>query len=729
MNHLSLKTIIILFFIELAVVAVSVVVGVRIGEQRMTERLAAQREPDAKGNGNSRREITGVANTRDSSRGQPQQPGKVNIVGGNKNGLANSSANTTAEGGKTPPVKDTGSDEADTASLPPQRAVSFSDLPTEYKVIAGGLLVILLTSALYFFVIQPRRKRRLMIEALEIILKDDAANFSRAEELLCEALTKGMRAKDIAETRFALAYVRARMNRFAEAAAALSELLKKAKRDREMIYLDLWIQSRLKSNENVERIYQEHSATLGDMLDAKLIAGIAYLRKARLHWGRREVDGALHYFEELQKLGVLTDEIPSHVDEHEIVIGIMSLFDGNVDEARKHFSAAVATAEEQAKPSTHGRLGLLLCDWRTTENRDIDGALSKELSDIESSYTLVNESASAKCTHCDKKYKVRKDQAGKKLRCTSCKRMFSLALIAPGDDEQGLDDLERLLSDEELLLRNVRLWYAVSLLFTWLCLPARSGLPPKAREEFFRRTSKVKEVDPAIPDAFLLEGLISYYFATSDEEREAAVKEMDKAATNGVNVPEVLYLLDREKRLAELQRDGLNRFFVLVKNYVSDKSRPEDLRRQLKERLERFERFKRMGEMDLVKGEPDLEPSVRDIELGTEILLRRVRDNLEPRLVEADENDRVMIKKLIRRLDSSSKTLSRRVKRQQDTEQKLLVVGGQFWFRDEEPAAEQSAQEDSEQQAEEYVRVFAMLHPPEKNCGMEGGEDHDEGIE
>jgi tetratricopeptide (TPR) repeat protein len=584
---------------------------------------------------------------------------------------------------------------------PGQESAAGKDTPAaSYIITAGGLGVALLALAVYFLIISPRRKRRPMLEAFDIIVRKDVADFPRAEELLGRALINGLRAKDIAEARFAQAYVRARLGQYSESSAVAADLIASGNRERATIYLNLWLQSTLKKDDKVSSIYQEHSELLNNLLDTKVIAGIAFLRKARLHWGRKELDGALHYFEQLRNLDVLTEEIPSHIDDHEVVIGIRSLFDKNQEEARRHFQGAVEAAKKQGKPALHGELGLLLCEWRETDTPNIDDALGKALDLMDGDQVAGREIVTAACTHCGKKYDVGRAFSGKKATCTTCKQTFIVEFVpasqaTPTGDQEGEESekRERLLSDEELLLRNVLLWRAVSLIFTWRQLPSKSGLRAGDQAELFKRLSRVEEVDPDMPDPYLLRGLIGYYFAADEAEREAAVETMDKASTNGVNVPEVLNLIDREQRLTRLQEDDLNRFFVLVKNRLADATVPEGLREQLKASMEMFSRFRQMGEVDVVKGEVDSAPSLMDVQTRGVLLRKRVNNIVKPRLAGADEEDRKGIEILMKRLDRTTRTLSQRVERLEETEHSLMEATGEFLFGDDEEVDAEDAGE------------------------------------
>lgn len=660
--------------IEAAVITGSVALGIYIGEQRAPKESASRAEDQTGG----KEPATSVAGSQPSGSNQPNSGGQnVQPGGGQSTPSANANRaqpNPTDDGQIRPsPASDAG----------------LGSLPTSYKITGGALILALLSLAVYMLFIKPWLNARPLREALSIIERNDASEFPRAEELLGQSLIRGLRPKKVAEARFALAYVRARLGRHSEAATTLAELIASGHNDRDTVYLYLWVCSRLKEYEKVERLYEEHAETLGDLLDTRLMVGIAYLQRARTHWSRREVDGALHYFEQLRKLNVLTEEIPAHIEDHEVVIGIMSLFDKNPEEARKHFAGAVAAAEKHGKPALHGQLGLLLCEWITTDAPDIDDALEKLLSAMSQGWS--REPAVTACKYCDRKFDVDRSYEGKTLACSACKRRFAVEIVksSNGDEEKR----DRLLSEEDLLLRNALLMHTVSLLFAWRALPPRSGLPVREKERLFARIEKIKKVDEDMCDPYLLEGLIHYYFARDDAEREAAVETLDQAASSGVNVPEVLNLIDREHKLAALQVDGLNRFFVLVKEYISDQGVPENLREELKSRLEHFSRFKQLGDIDLIKGEDELAPSLIDIQARGMLLRKRVNTIVRPRLKE-DTDDAKALKNMMEDLDTRTKALIENKENLEKAENNLLGVTGEFLLQEEETAnPDQAAQE------------------------------------
>jgi tetratricopeptide (TPR) repeat protein len=559
-------------------------------------------------------------------------------------------------------------------------------------LIAGVVALVLLGGVLLFFlVILPRRRRRPLLQALSIIDKDERPRFPEAEKLLGTALIAGLRKRDIAETRFALAYVRARLGRYAEASAVLSDLLASGHRDRETMYLHLWLEARQKNHEQVERIFDEHEALLGDLLDTRHLVGIAFLVKAQLLWSRHQASGALEYYERLRGLDVLHEHIPSHLAEQQVMFGMVALFEKKEEEAHKHFEGAIKAAREEGRSTVPGELGLLLCQWRKDEHPDLDAPLGQVLEALEK-----RERVGLTCPHCQAPLEVEREYLGLTITCTGCRKPLEVeaekiqpltpapAAAAASPEGEGGDAEHPKLSDDDLLRRNTILWHALALLITWFRLPPRSPLPAAGKAELFQRLDKVSAVDPAMGDPYLVKGLIGYYFPENDQEREEAVKNLEEAIRLEVSVPEVLNLLAREQRLAQMQQDALRIYLGMVRNYLADQGVPEHYRARLKERLERFSRFRELGEIDLVQGDFLDKPSVEDVMARAGMMKRRIQTIVRPRLARTAEEKAVeQLDTLLTNLDQATQTLRSDYRQLEGYELDLIGSTGEFLFREE----------------------------------------------
>src|SRR5262249_23945051 len=144
------------------------------------------------------------------------------------------------------------------------------------------------------------------------------------------------------------------------------------------------------------------------------------------------------------------------------------------------------------------------------------------------------------CTECVTEWVVPESYAGKKLNCPSCGAKFEVVLEAalepagaggltvasvsprPGlesenDAEADADDLARptptvgrALDEEDMLLRNVLLWRLLALLESWRLRASDVGLQPDDLTAVREHVASIERVDPSLPDAALIAGLVGY---------------------------------------------------------------------------------------------------------------------------------------------------------------------------------------------------------------------------
>jgi hypothetical protein len=576
-------------------------------------------------------------------------------------------------------------------------------------VIMSGLMTLVVGAVVYHFRMRvPRRRRKPLIDALAIIEEDRPDQFGEAERLLVEALTAGMDQKSVADARFALAYVRARLNRLSEAEGVLADLKETGGSDESAIYLEMWIKCRQKDYERVEEIYAEHGDRLRAMLQTNLMIGIAWLVRGRKHWVNREVQGAMHYFDNLLRLGVLTDQIPAQFDDHQVVLGIQALFQNNVLEATQMFEGALNSAKANSGSTIKPRLGLLLCKWRQAEYGSVDKELGKLAKEISAGLEQQDQWGETICTHadCHARHRARRASAGQQASCSACSRSFkveivagneSLATVAADETEAAAtatsgapraNALPVAFDETELLLRNVLLWRAMALLALWRFLPEKSGLPAGQLEKLCERTQAALARDARFADPYLIEGLVRYYFARNEQERAAGMKliEESRECTAGVSLPQVLNLCEREKRRIALIANSVQHYLGMVKQYLTNEAVPERLRVGLQNRLGRFARFAAVNELDLPVGSVDLSPSTDAMQARSQVTIGRVMALLgqlpaqdEALVASVDEYNR------------ETAALHQHAQKFQEVEMELLGVTGEVLLGEEAGVAELGA--------------------------------------
>lgn len=531
---------------------------------------------------------------------------------------------------------------APVAASPPAPAPPPWPLLAVLAALAAGLAGVVL----HYRVRVPRRRRRVLDEALGILHRDETARFDEAARMLAGALTTGLAGGDVARARFALAYARARLGRYTEAASVLEDLLGAGGGGREALYLDLWLHVRLKEHDEATRRYEESARVLAGYLDADRLAGIAYLQRGRACLARRDVDLALAHFDRVRRLGVLRDQVPADLGQHQVVLGVQALYERESARARERFRAALAAAGEGAPPPLHAQLGLLLCDWQESECPDVDERLQALLARVEAEAPPPPD--------------------------------------VGADDSSAAGDAARL-TDPRRLLRNVRLWYAVSLLHRWRTLPAEQGLPADERARLRERLDAVRAADPELADPELIDGLIGWYFCGDDEAaHDAAVAALECALDLGVNVPEVRLIVAREERLREAARRSPETFIAMLRAYLGDPAIPLVLRRELHERMRGYSRFGGAGEGLEVPPE-ETAPSVSELYGRSELVHRRVAALLRDGRLE--EAERTGIAGLLDAMRASAGEIRERARGLEETEQSLMAAMGDALLREEEPLA------------------------------------------
>jgi len=562
-------------------------------------------------------------------------------------------------------------------------------------VVIASLAGVIVVVGVYLLVVAPRRKRRPFLKAVRIIEADETGEFERAEELLREAIAAGMRRRDVADASFALAYVRARMGRYEEAAATLPDLKRLGGAGPADIYLGLWIHARLEHHDEVERAYAAHGEELADFLDAKLIAAVSYLAKARQHWRQRRIQAARRYYESVRALGVLVEQIPEGIDEHQALLGVEALFDGDVDDARRQFEEALETVREGDKPGLSAQLGLVLCDWVDGKRGSSAEALGKILDDMVIEAATEGALMETACAHCATRFTVKKRYESRRVACLECRRCFIVTEVE-GDGSTDATDREgeagaadarycQLLTDDDLLARNVLLWRMVAYMHTWLDLPRGAKLGAARLGELKEHADAVTRVSSDMPDPVLLYSLIDYYFADSDERRNEAVERLRQA---DVTVPEVISLLDRHEKAEAERRNVVERYFEMLEGYFGDPTVSLEARQAVRERLERFERFRgRFDEIETGKAPNELDRSISGLGSRAGLIKRRITVMVKPTLTEADEAHE-RLERLIQRLEEDTRRLSDDAKSVEKTETQLIVRAGEHLLHDEEPVDE-----------------------------------------
>ncbi|WP_410631591.1 hypothetical protein [Amycolatopsis sp. cmx-4-83] len=498
------------------------------------------------------------------------------------------------------------------------------------------LALVCLAGAWHFLVVVPSRWREPLHEALGILAGDrhQREQLENADRLLGEAMNAGPRGRDLADARFAHAYVRAMLgtyqaDRYWLAAGTVDSLATASGHDPAAAHLTVWLHHKLERHERAVELYREHEAALAERPGARLAAAASHLHLAGAHWRRRETDEALHHFDRVRDLDVLTEEIPKAAENLHVLKGIQLFFDHRHSEARAAFEAARERAIERELSTVEAELGLLACDWAQGDPDELDERLGALEPDA---------------------------KAGEEYRKQLGTAMTLLSVL--------------------VLLRR------------WANRPEMSGAPgTEDRQELSRRINAMVEIDEELGDAYLVEGLLWYYFAANEGERGTALAVLERGmglnAAKAITVPEVLQLVEKERALGG-QGDARSRFLRLVHEFLADPGVPSGHREELRSLRDQFTRYAEdLGE-DLTL--PVRPASPEELRQRIEAVRRRIELIIYPRLRDLpdDAPARVRLRERLAELDAVADVFATQAQALHQSEHQLVVTTGEFLLPQEE---------------------------------------------
>lgn len=493
------------------------------------------------------------------------------------------------------------------------------------------LLAVCALGALYFLVVVPGRWRIPLHQALVILEKNpyERTDLEEADRLIDQALAAGPRGKDLAAARFCQAFVHAMLGTYTPdrywTASATAESLVTAE-DPATAHLALWLQHKLERHERAVEIYDQHAESLAERDTARRAAAASHLHLAGANWRRRDTDIAMHHFDQVRELGALTAEIPKAADNLHVFKGIQAFFDHRPEAARSAFKTARERAVEHEQSTVEADLGLIACDWLDSGAAELDGRLRE----IE---------------------------------------------IGPPDTEH-----------QKQLRSSVALLRLVVLLRLWLEREPLSGAPgERDRLEFRERARALREADPELGDSYLVQGLVEYYFALNEDERETALTTLEDGSTTakGIVVPEVLQLVEKERALGG-QGDALSRFLRLVHEFLADPTISGHHRTELRTLRDQFARYSDgLGEELQLPTRP---ASPYELEQRIDAVRRRINLIVYPRLRDQPEDgrSRVILRERLAELDVVAESFAAQAQALHQSEHSLVMWTGEILLPQEE---------------------------------------------
>jgi len=507
---------------------------------------------------------------------------------------------------------------------------SIINTPWVIYLLVGFLVILLLCiggGLYYFLVLQPKKKRQSLVDAAKIIENDIEEQFEEAEKELEKAIVSGMKKEDVELAYFLLAYIKTRLEKYDQAATTIN---KADMASDDTLYLSLWLYVKLEEYKKAHDFYLKHSNVLNGKLDSDSLVSIACLYIGKEHWANREVDATISYFDMVNDLKIHSAHIPEGIGNHQVTLGLIALFDKHFEEAKKHFESAGEQAKKEGTSQIESQLGLLLCQWREHEYPQIDN----ELMDLD------------------------------------------VAAIPSG---KSSDDT---LSDSDILKRNIYLWQAVSLIFSWLGKAKNSGLSENDFQQLNQRLEKVKQIDSRMGDPYFIIGILQYYFL-NETSKEEAIENLKKS---NVSVPEMDIVLKKENKLKEMEKKSLDHFLSLARTYLTDKSIPIELRQRLRDKMEGFAKFKKMASDISLKTSDDSDgPSLNQIQDRGKSIRQKINTIIRPKLkkMDGDETSKVF-DTLLGEMEGTISKISKQTQTLEETSQELMINTSEFLFREEE---------------------------------------------
>jgi rhodanese-related sulfurtransferase len=494
--------------------------------------------------------------------------------------------------------------------------------------VVAGLVVFLVLAVGWRWYEQRRRPVR---DAFSLLDRDDETSWHVA----AERLSRGSGSQRYPEAFFGLAYARARLGQLKEASTIIQALPPSSRREPALLHLDLWLKIEQQQHEAAATLWERTAnERLQDHEESRRLAAHAFLALAREALAARDLDQALHRFEQVRGLGVLVERIPDTVGDYRILFGIEKLLEGDVTAAREAFWKAEEAGEQDGGGSPLPRLGVLLCDWRQadgTPDADFDRRLDAVIEAVRAA--------------------ARPDAA-----------------------------------EQERLLRDLLLWRAVATIAGWKRdLSPGQGLPGEEQQRFQAAVAEVRDADPAMPDPDLLEGLVGYFLAEPGDRaaRDRALHQLDLACDRGVILQDVQELLEGPV----VADGGVEQYLSSVLGgYLRDTRVPSAARWQVRRHLSRFDRVQRLLEEDMRGADREFAASVDDLEARGQLLQERVSTLLLPELAKVDPERAEEVRGWLRRLQRNVALLSRAADAFTELEQRLVVLTGEFLLQDERGA-------------------------------------------
>ena len=553
-------------------------------------------------------------------------------------------------------------------------------------LIISCLLLVIVIALLFLLLIVPARKRKGIRKADKILRKDQRDQFDKAISMLVEAIQKGVGKNGIRYATYLLAYAYTKKGEYKKAQVRLGEMDAKSQKDPDILYLSFYVAVQLEEYRDAITLYASNQALLNHKADANKMAAYAYLCVAVELWNNNEVAGAFDYFDKVRNLGEYCDKLPAGATNHLSMLGLRALHNGNTLKAREHFMEIISNERADERSRMEAKLGICLCTWVEEEQPDIEQELSEIVRYAEKSYQkeLSKTPRYVRCEHCKAIYRINTGIDMEKYICSECGKSFDPKEITTLNQAEK-NGAKQIFSQGGILLINTLLLYSQSYLFSLMAKNLHSGITREMKQTYIGRLDNVLKVDRDEPLARIAKALFLYFTAEDLAEKDEAVNQLE--AVKEIEYSEILNIIQEKKARNEREKNILNEYLELVKDYVSNSDVPLEYRESLYEKLNQNPAFAKWAtRKHLAVDHNRTEPSLTLLSIRNMLVKSRVENFIHTKRASKTgiTFNEAEITQSLQKIEEGTKIIREQATAMEKDENRVLSLTGELLLQEDE---------------------------------------------
>ena len=509
------------------------------------------------------------------------------------------------------------------------------------------LILLALGVVVYIGFVRPRSRMVPYRQAVDMIATD---RYRQALLKLTE-LEGQLPDRNRAEARFFIAFALYRSGDGDGAAYHLTALHQERPDDRDVTYLLAYLRMEQRRYEEADRVLEGVDPT--DRDDARLckLRSVVAFHRARQLLREGRVDTAAEMFEQAEQLGGFGDDVPDDLRSGHLVLGTRALFEQDLKTARAQFEGLVETVRTGPRPDAWmgamAELGLALATW-IERSPGAPTAVEGGLTDV-----------------------VRRLDAD-----AATEEAWPDAADGPSLIEK-LRALHQANADEDRqakptrLLRDIHFLRGMAVLRAW----AEAEDPARERDTLLPRAVSrfacARRLDPRFADPYMVVGMLRYHLARGPAERVQAIAELQQARNLGARDPELLRILNRERRVAQ---NGGADDVQMFDRYVAEGSLPHAARSDLVRKLSRYGKARSSDERPELALPEQSTPTVTELKDRLGLLSERVSRLIAQRPSPDGHDELATARDLAQALEDDTKALYEQAESIKRREAQLLVL-------------------------------------------------------